>query len=180
MNPPFNPGGMVMDLVRSCYSTDMRFFPNRPDIVTRVRWFFTLPGAKDFPGHTRFGSGIWTDDKQNWPGLGEVLGAPRPWNNGQAPLGYTGEFFLGNLEDFVSGTPWPKFAPLALLRNKVPVLAKPMPGGVFLLGTGAMAKRRKAVIVGDGQLSGLGTRIRQSEIVATGAVAGSGNATLIH
>jgi len=75
---------MAVDFLRSCYATQMKFFTDS-DTYVAVRWYFCAPGAKNFPGYTRFGSGNWASDKLDWPGVGEVLGSPRPWVDGSPP-----------------------------------------------------------------------------------------------
>lgn len=50
-----------------------------------VTWWFCEDKAKVYPGYTRFASGNWASDKFGWPGPGEILGAPRPWSDGEPP-----------------------------------------------------------------------------------------------
>jgi hypothetical protein len=86
---------MGVDLIRSCYKTKMRLQVNSDD-ETEVQWFFCLPGAKVYPGYTRFASGNWAMDRFKWPGTGEVLGATRSWVNGKPPkTGLIGQGFCG-------------------------------------------------------------------------------------
>lgn len=95
-----------MDLVRSCYTTKMRFFTDN-DLGIPVKWFFAEPDAKVFPAHHLFGSGNWASDKFGWNGPGEVLGAPRKWSNGANPGGLVGDHFCGPLTGFTEGTKFP-------------------------------------------------------------------------
>lgn len=81
---PINPCGMVVDMLRSCYSTMVKFFVDS-DLEIPVQWYFCDEHALPYPGHTLFGSGNWASSRDDWPGPGEVLGAPRPWNNGLMP-----------------------------------------------------------------------------------------------
>jgi len=159
-----------MDLIRSAYRTKMRFYPDRPDIQTPVRWYFTLPGAKPFPGFTVFGSFNWMESKNAWPLLGEVIGAPRPWSNGQAPGGQTGTSFVGTLDNFVNGVPYPFPFLLPRLLNGVPVSLKPQPGGVFLTGSAGMSKVATRTLLPSGGFVCGGGRIRPSYLTATGAL----------
>jgi len=101
---------MVMDLLRSCYETDLQQSDNPADVV-RVRWFFTDKDAKIFPGRHIFGSNNWGIDYANQDGPGEIVNADRPWANGSRPpfdgsigAGFTGKSFAGRLEDFQEGT----------------------------------------------------------------------------
>jgi hypothetical protein len=104
---------MAMDMLRSCYSTTMRFFPDS-DLEIPVRWFFCDDNAKDFPAWTRFASGNWAPERSDWIGPGEVLDSPRPWADGSPPPfdgtvapGFTGQTFVGSLEAFGDGVPYP-------------------------------------------------------------------------
>jgi hypothetical protein len=89
---PINPNGMCMDLLRSCYSTSMRFFRDDPTECD-VIWYWCPPDAKPFPGPTVFNSANWDSQKGIDGDLGEVRGAPRPWRSGQQPWVDGGFFF---------------------------------------------------------------------------------------
>lgn len=97
---------MGMDLIRSCYTTFMRFWKDDPTEV-KVRWFFCDGSAKIFPGHHLFGSGNWASDRFDWPGPGEVLDAPRVWDNGRPIAGLIGQHFCGPVASYREGTTWP-------------------------------------------------------------------------
>lgn len=91
-----------MDLLRSCYETEMRFWSDS-SLSIPVRWFFADADAKIFPGHHRFASGNWASDRDNWPGPGEVLGAPRTWSNGNLIGNLPGRKFCGPRAAFEDG-----------------------------------------------------------------------------
>jgi hypothetical protein len=103
-----NPCGMGMDVLRSCYRTEMIFQEGGTPI--RVRWFFCEPGAEVFPGRHLFSSLNY-----EWPYIwgenpGEVRGANRPWRNGSVPPfdgstgdGFDGKKFAGPLLAFQEG-----------------------------------------------------------------------------
>jgi hypothetical protein len=93
---------MGMDLLRSCYTTKMRFWRDAATEVG-VRWFFCAPDAEVFPYDTVFGSGNWASDRFDWPGPGEVLGAARDWSNGALPGELLGKKFCGPLEAYTRG-----------------------------------------------------------------------------
>lgn len=80
-----DPCGLAVDIVRSCYSTQMRFSCDGPS--TTVRWYFVPPGTPFVKGPHLYCSGNWEWQKDYWPGHGEVAGAPRPWENGSPPPG---------------------------------------------------------------------------------------------
>lgn len=95
-----------MDLLRSCYSTEMRFWTDNA-LSIPVKWFWCDPGAKIFPDHHLFGSGNWASDRFNWDGPGEVLGAKRPYSKGEFIAGLLGEHFCGPVKGFTEGTVFP-------------------------------------------------------------------------
>lgn len=51
--------------------------------IQTIQWYFTEPGAKPLGRPTVFASGNWAQEKADWNGPGEVLGADRPWVNGK-------------------------------------------------------------------------------------------------
>ena len=97
-----NPCGMVMDVLRSCYSTQMQFSTGGPNVG--VEWYWCPPGAKLFSSRHHFASLNW--DKGNDNGIhtvGEVPGAARTWRNGSIPGPYPGDHPAGPLANFTSG-----------------------------------------------------------------------------
>lgn len=95
---------MAMDVLRSCYAAWFRFDPLRPDLQTRVEWFFCQPGAKVFPGYHRFGSTHYdSENDQVDRSLGEVEHDFPPWRRGDAPAVATGQQFCGERSRFIDG-----------------------------------------------------------------------------
>lgn len=123
----FHPCGVVMDMVRSCYRTTFNFGNG---VVAEGQWFFTAPGAAFFPGLNRFGSLNWLPGPIPDDGVGEVLGAPRPWANGSYPVVPNGTAPDGPLEDFTTGNN-PASPPLTLNPNGIPLTCVPDPGGEY-------------------------------------------------
>jgi len=74
-----HPCGLVMDYLRSAYTTYMVFRPGDPPV--QVRWYFTPPGAKAFPGFHAFASTNWMNRNSDVGDLGEQPGV-KPWVNG--------------------------------------------------------------------------------------------------
>jgi len=77
-----------MDLLRSAYTTFMRFRDDDP--ATLVKWFRCSPGAEVFRGPTVFRSANWESDGYTNEGLGEQRPSRRPWSNGATPSGVGG------------------------------------------------------------------------------------------
>jgi hypothetical protein len=75
---------MVMDMLRSCYSTKMKFFKDS-DLEIPVRWYFCDDAAQAFPAHHLFASANWDSLPGGTNHVGEVVGAPRPYNDGLMP-----------------------------------------------------------------------------------------------
>jgi hypothetical protein len=98
-----NPCGQVMDVLRSCYSTKMRFTNGGPEYD--VQWYFCPPGAKVFSGRHSYASLNYQTGR--WPtsdtSIGEVVGALRPWRNGSLPAPYDGQRIGGTAGWFSSG-----------------------------------------------------------------------------
>jgi len=93
-----------MDVLRSCYTTWMRFDPARPDLLIPVEWYFTQPGAKVFPEYHRFASTNYEDRlSPQDDSLGEVDGLPRQYRLGFAPPVATGQKYCGTKEQFQKG-----------------------------------------------------------------------------
>ena len=79
---PLCPNGRAVDVVRSCYETKMRFWQDSPRSV-KVRWYFVPPGTPTLGFPSVFGSLNWENEETPRDSPGEVLGAPRPWSNGE-------------------------------------------------------------------------------------------------
>lgn len=88
--------------MRSCYRTKMRFNP-ASDVETWVRWFFVPPGTAFIPFYTRFASGNYASGRLVWPGVGEVLEAPRQWVNGAPPAVFPAQQVCGTPAQWATG-----------------------------------------------------------------------------
>jgi len=79
------PCNAAIDLLRSCYRTQMRFGTGPDAPVKWVRWFF-IDDGKPLTVPTVYNSRNWVDRcGQDQGGPGEVIGAKREWVNGQRP-----------------------------------------------------------------------------------------------
>ena len=105
-----------MDWLRSCYSTDCRFFQDDPRVST-IHWYFVDEDTPVLPIGTLFTSNEWLDVPEGDQVLGEVPGAVRTWQNGRAPYpvdqpGADGAIhYCGTQEDFMAGGFLPQTAP---------------------------------------------------------------------
>jgi hypothetical protein len=95
---------MVMDFLRSCYSTSCQFTED-PSIVATLKWYWADPGATVFPGISAFGSLNWTDRKVGYVGPGEILGSPRPYSKGAIVGRPGGIHYDGTASWFEHGQP---------------------------------------------------------------------------
>jgi hypothetical protein len=99
-----------MDMLRACYRTKMRLHTD-PSVLTPVRWYKCHPNARDFPGLSPLRSSQWRSEPWVEMPLGEVYGAPRPFDPGLLPLGAFGRRFCGPIEWFRYGEPFPSSLP---------------------------------------------------------------------
>lgn len=76
-------------MLRACYSTNMRFYPDRPDVLTPIQWYFTDPDAPWIGKENVFNSRVWYDGEE-WdapPVLGEDMESARHFVSGLKPEG---------------------------------------------------------------------------------------------
>jgi hypothetical protein len=118
---------MVMDWLRSAYSTKARFIKDDPtqwDII----WYRCADGALPFPQRHVFTSLNWGNRKADMPGVGEVGGVPRPWRAGANPgVGGEGITFCGSVTDFWEGMASPLADPRPTLPDGLPACCGPPP-----------------------------------------------------
>lgn len=92
---------MVMDVIRTCYNTTMRFRLGDPPIP--VRWYRAAPDALVFPGEHSCFSFDTEDEKTN-----DLLGEQRPprgtWDAGMRPAALSGDGHIqGDFRSFSEG-----------------------------------------------------------------------------
>lgn len=90
-----------MDMVRTFYSVDMRFFGDDLAHVERVTWYRAAPDALAFPYSTPFCSRTWEQDEGDTP-LGEVF-ASRRYYSGDPPVFPAGRWFCGTSQQWQNG-----------------------------------------------------------------------------
>jgi hypothetical protein len=131
-----------MDLLRSCYKTKMRFYRDDPTRLTKVRWFWSPPGAGWYPHRHNFSSLNYTDNPPPAGSLGEIYGAGRPWYSGMVPGHYLGDHFCGTPDQFENGA-LSTDDPLPVDRNGEPLCCANEIGGVIV---GGQAFNERAVV----------------------------------
>lgn len=129
---PFDPNGMVMDLLRSCYKQRIRFVAG--DLATQevATWYFAAPTAKPFPFDHAFGSPTWDAEHPSFTDLGFNASAPRTYYNGRRLNRSDGTTFAGPASDFRFGAPGPN--PLPRGTDETPRVCIPSPTGQMLGG----------------------------------------------
>jgi len=92
-----------MDLLRSCYKSKMRLFPDRPDILVEGQWRFCLPDAKPVPWMHSFASHTGDPDGFEEPlTLGETQ-ERGPWVRGGTDGRYKGQRVCGSEKVWQNG-----------------------------------------------------------------------------
>lgn len=117
-----------MDLLRSCYASNMAPFPDQPGLVIPGAWHWSPPGARFLPFPTAFCSAEWDPDHTPPIALGEQ--PPRGAYSKGAPIAaFQGVNFCGSSDVWLNGqsstTP-----PLAVDANGIPLCCRPQPYNV--------------------------------------------------
>jgi len=97
---------LIVDYARSCRNGTWRLFRNRPDVLTRGRFYFVPEDTPHYPGFHHFGSANWTEDKYappDEPLLGELYDAPRVYSKGDLGVTPPPPVALGDSECFAGG-----------------------------------------------------------------------------
>lgn len=117
----------------------MHFFRDAPDAVTTVRWYRCLPGARNLPYASIFGSRVWERDGDQ-PALGEEL-TYHPWRGGQSKNQPATGGICGTREQWENGASIGDPLPPVYPGTTIPICcAKPRPsdrGGIALGGIAA-------------------------------------------
>lgn len=109
-----------MDILETCYTSQMRLFADDPDRLTLGRWAWCPPGARPLPFPTIFAASVWDPYfiEDDYP-LGELRGS-KGRSSGRTNPRYLGLNWCGAVELFQQGSP------LALLGTP-PVDAEGVP-----------------------------------------------------
>jgi hypothetical protein len=121
-----------MDLVRSCYASDMAPYPDRPDVTIAGQWHFCPPGARVLPFPTSFCSAEWDADGTPAIGLGEQ--PPRgAYTKGPLVPAFQGRHFCGRANTWLNGIPFAEASPgLPIDGQGIPLCCRPLPYSVFI------------------------------------------------
>jgi hypothetical protein len=85
----------------------VRFYPDRPDVLVKVRWYFVPPDSPKLAYPNVFTPRTWSDGSgMTWPLLGEVNGAPREWTRGDPPPGLKDNSCQTNAGVWIDGVPY--------------------------------------------------------------------------
>jgi len=95
-----------MDMLRSCYASKMRLFPDRPEIETEGAWHWCPPGAKTVPYPSPFRASVWDWENLVWAedALGET--ERQGYSKGLRDSRLTGQEPCGPEEHWRRGTPY--------------------------------------------------------------------------
>lgn len=119
-----------MDLLRSCYLSNMAPFPDRPDLVIAGAWHWSPIGAPFLPFPTAFCSAQW--DAYGTPEI--ALGEQPPrgaYSKGPAVPAFQGVHFCGSADVWINGQ-LSTAPPLAVDANGIPICCQPLPYDVTL------------------------------------------------
>lgn len=104
-----------MDLVRSCYLTDMRLWgPDQPPVP--VQWMWAPKGAALYSGPTPFRSVPWLWEKES-RGPFDYLGVQGAYSKGKDTVGYPGDMVHGPDEAWQNGGTLGVTPPLLTLED---------------------------------------------------------------
>ena len=112
--------GYVVDFLRSCYVGNFRLFRDRPDVITRGRYYFSPIGTLPYPGFHLLGSQTWLDKNLDpVVPLGEVIG-PTQWSNGAGPAKIIPSVRVGSKDCISNGEEYKNRISLPLTTDGVP------------------------------------------------------------
>ena len=127
--------GCVMDYLRSCYSSHMRLYPDRPDVLVPGQWYFCPPGAIHLPFFVACASREWDFyDAPEVTGVGEADVIAR-WLRGDCPPQFQGKHFCGTVDAWLHGISFADAPGLPLGSDSVPLCCQAQPYTVTVAGT---------------------------------------------
>jgi hypothetical protein len=109
-----------MDLLRSCYGSQMRMYADRPDVLVDGQWYWCPVGAKPLPFFHTYGSRIWDPKGFDVPDHVGEIARTIPWTSGASNPRLKGDHFCGSAEVWQDG-------PLYSERGNLPVDSQGIP-----------------------------------------------------
>lgn len=122
---PFDPNGMVMDLLRSCSRQTMRYIAGQPAEQAIGTWYFAKKTALPFPIPHSFGSPVWDTFHPMPTDIGFNAEAARTWYRGTPLNSSDGTKWAGDLDWFVNGADQAENLPRGSNGTPVECLAPP-------------------------------------------------------
>lgn len=99
---------MIVDWLRNGYSTKFKFFPADLTRDSDVTWYRAPAGALNLPFYNRFSSSNYAPDHSPIaPQVGEIVGEPHVWYNGDPLESYAGEDTCTDADTWEDGSPGP-------------------------------------------------------------------------
>ena len=129
--------GAIMDLLRSCYRSQMRLYSDRPDVLTWGQWHWCPADAIPAPP-SAFVSSIWDQTRAETYPLGEVASSHRKWKSGRGNARLDGQHYCGAAA-WLTGIPYAARPGLAVDASGIPLCCQALPaepGGLVLGGVG--------------------------------------------
>jgi hypothetical protein len=114
-----------MDILRSCYRSQMRLYPDRPDVLTWGRWHRCPPNAIVAPLSVFF-SRQWEKEDEPDQDLGEVYRSSPPWFSGRSDRRLTGLHYCGT-RAWLFGIPYAERPGLVLDTTGMPECCQALP-----------------------------------------------------
>jgi len=122
-----NPCGRIVDVLRSCYTAEMRFFKDSPK-KTRVHWYAVPDTAEVIPWAHSFASRIYERDDEPQEAIGELY-APTPWRACSPPCPTTSGGLCGDEAAWQFGVSVAAVVPPPYPNTNVPTCcAQPLVG----------------------------------------------------
>jgi len=122
VTPDCTPGGLAVEVARSCYSGYWRFYPNRPDVLVRGRFYFVADDTPFLPFPHSFWDADWHYSKDEFyapPETGELRPARIAWSDGVLGIPLPPARHIGDEDCFRFGEVYPH-----------PPIARTLPAGI--------------------------------------------------
>jgi hypothetical protein len=118
--PACSTCGYAVEFLRSCYVGSWRLYKDRPDVLTKGRYYFSPPDTPHYPNFHLLGSQTWLD-RQHDPSvpLGEVLERTQ-WYDGAGPVTVVPSVRVGSKDCIADGEEYKNRIALPMTTDGVP------------------------------------------------------------